>query len=150
MTGVRRAGVEDAAEIARLSGELGYPADAATMGGRIAAASRLDHHYLAVAVAPDGHLLGWIHAEHELSVEYGERVELKGLFVDGRARRSGAGRLLVEAAERWAAGREVGSMLVRSNAARDASHPFYEALGYARIKTQHVYVKALAAEARRA
>ncbi len=34
-------------------------------------------------------------------------------------------------------------MTVRSNAARELSHPFYEALGYARAKTQHVYVKSL-------
>jgi hypothetical protein len=33
---------------------------------------------------------------------------------------------------------------VRSNVARELSHPFYESLGYERAKTQHVYRKTLA------
>jgi len=32
---------------------------------------------------------------------------------------------------------------VRSNVARAQSHPFYAAMGYDRVKTQHVYCKAL-------
>jgi hypothetical protein len=35
--------------------------------------------------------------------------------------------------------------MVRSNAARAESHPFYEALGYVRSKTQHVYTKTITA-----
>jgi len=34
-------------------------------------------------------------------------------------------------------------LTVRSNAARELSHPFYEALGYSRDKTQHVYRKTI-------
>ncbi|HEY8519707.1 MAG TPA: hypothetical protein VIN61_06480 [Gammaproteobacteria bacterium] len=32
---------------------------------------------------------------------------------------------------------------MRSNTARELSPPFYEALGYSRVKTQHVYTKIL-------
>ena len=35
-------------------------------------------------------------------------------------------------------------LLVRSNVTRPESHPFYERLGYERIKTQHSYRKTLA------
>ena len=35
-------------------------------------------------------------------------------------------------------------LVVRSNVARESSHPFYEALGYKREKTQHVYRNAAA------
>jgi hypothetical protein len=34
-------------------------------------------------------------------------------------------------------------MAVRSNVTRTESHPFYERLGYARVKTQHAYRKRL-------
>jgi GNAT superfamily N-acetyltransferase len=57
------------------------------------------------------------------------------------------GRDLVEYAETWARSRGLASLTVRSNAARELSHPFYEALGYSRDKTQHVYSKALKGEA---
>jgi GNAT superfamily N-acetyltransferase len=66
-----------------------------------------------------------------------------GLVIDAGARRQGLGRELVEVAERWAASRGLPSLTVRSNAARELSHPFYLALGYTRDKTQHVYSKKL-------
>jgi GNAT superfamily N-acetyltransferase len=66
-----------------------------------------------------------------------------GLVIDSKRRRSGLGRELVGIAEAWTLSRGVPSLTVRSNAARTESHPFYEALGYARSKTQHVYNKAV-------
>jgi GNAT superfamily N-acetyltransferase len=63
--------------------------------------------------------------------------------VDGRRRRGGIGGRLVAEAERWAATRGLRHMSVRSNVAREESHPFYQALGYGRVKTQQVYRKAI-------
>lgn len=58
--------------------------------------------------------------------------------------RNGVGRALVASAEAWALGNGFSSIGVRSNVARVESHPFYERLGFARTKTQHVYSKTLA------
>ena len=66
-----------------------------------------------------------------------------GLVFDPAVRRGGVGTALVAAAEKWAASRGAATMRVRSNTARDISHPFYEALGYTRSKTQHVYTRSL-------
>jgi GNAT superfamily N-acetyltransferase len=55
------------------------------------------------------------------------------------------GRVLVAAAEAWAASRGLALMTVRSNVTRSESHPFYERLGYLKIKTQHAYRKRLPA-----
>jgi hypothetical protein len=49
----------------------------------------------------------------------------------------------VAEAERWAAIRGLSQMSVRSNVAREESHPFYQGLGYGRVKTQQVYRKAI-------
>jgi len=68
---------------------------------------------------------------------------LLGLVVDARQRRQGVGRRLVAAVEAWAARRGLELVSVRSNVARAESHPFYERLGYARVKTQHAYRKRL-------
>jgi GNAT superfamily N-acetyltransferase len=138
----RPACAADAAEIARLSGELGYPTDSQAMAARLAQLLGDPRQCVRVLDA-EGGLAGWISAERRLSLETGERVEITGLVVDGGARRGGAGQALVAAAEAWATEQGIGIVAVRSNVQRPASHPFYEALGYVRKKSQHVYVRAL-------
>ncbi len=64
-------------------------------------------------------------------------------MVDGAHRGRGAGRMLVAAVEDWARARRLRTLKVRSSVARAEPHPFYRRLGFARTKTQHVYVKAL-------
>lgn len=139
---LRPARPEDAAEIARLSTELGYPADADAMAPRLRVVLDDPNRHVIVASAENG-LLGWIGMERRLSLEGGEQAEIVGLVVDSRARRTGLGAALTGAAEDWA--RELGydRLVVRSNAARVESHPFYEKHGYVRKKTQHVYSKPL-------
>jgi GNAT superfamily N-acetyltransferase len=137
---IRRAQTSDAAEMARLSGELGYPMPADEMGTRLGRLLGDARHFIAVAHDGD-RLLGWMHVEHRTSLEAGDRAELMGLVVDGSVRRRGTGRVLVEAAEQWALSRGLAAQTVRSNVKRELSHPFYEALGYVREKTQHVYRK---------
>ena len=88
-------------------------------------------------------LLGWIAAERRLILESGDIVEIVGLVVDTTQQRSGIGRALVVATEQWAASLGVSTLWVSSNVTRTASHPFYESLGYVRIKTQHAYAKTL-------
>ena len=139
---VRPAQLADAAEMTRLSAQLGYPMSPTDMSQRLAILLPSERHHVAVAASGE-QLLGWMHVEHRSSLEGGERAELMGLVVDSNARRSGVGRALVGVAEDWAAARGLLSLTVRSNAARELSHPFYEALGYSRAKTQHVYTKAL-------
>ena len=81
--------------------------------------------------------------ERRYTLESGEFVEIVGLVVDAAARGHGVGRALVAEAEAWVLEQGFDAIRVRSNVARDASHPFYENLGFARIKTQHAYRKAL-------
>jgi len=139
---IRRAQLGDAAEMARLAAQLGYPMTVVQMTERLAALLPNGRHCIAVAASGE-HLLGRVHVEHRSSLELGDRAELMALVVDSSARRRGLGRELVEYAEAWGRARGLAVLTVRSNAAREVSHPFYEALGYARDKTQHVYSKAL-------
>ena len=111
------------------------------MARRLGALLGNARHHVIVSEGPAGRLLGWAHVEHRQSLEGSERAELMGLVVDPTARHGGIGRALVGAVERWASVRGLSSLTVRSNAARVESHPFYEALGFDRDKTQHVYVK---------
>lgn len=140
----RPARAEDAAELARLAGQLGYPSDAVRMAARLESLLADPRQWLRVVDA-HGCLAGWITAERRLTLESGWRVEITGLVVDAAARRSGVGGALVAAAEAWARQQGLDTVTVRSNVAREASHPFYLSLGYLRRKSQHVYVKSLPA-----
>ena len=145
MRRVRPATTADAAGIARLATELGYPSSDDEIAARLDSMLSSESHFVAVAEdAPN--LVGWVAAERRLLLESGTRVELVGLIVASSARRSGTGRALVAAAEAWALGQGVEVISVRSNVARLESHPFYERLGYARTKTQHAYSKQLRAD----
>jgi GNAT superfamily N-acetyltransferase len=141
---IRRAQLTDASEMARLAGELGYPMTAREMARRLEVLLRDERHLVAVSAA-GGSLRGWVHVEHRVSLEGGDRAELMGLVIDSQWRRGGLGRELVGVAEAWTHARGIASLTVRSNAARAQSHPFYEAIGYARTKTQHVYSKTVTA-----
>jgi GNAT superfamily N-acetyltransferase len=139
---LRNAQLVDAAEIARLADELGYPATTQDMAARLTVLLPQSHHHVVVAQGDDG-LLGWIAVERRLTLESGERIEIVGLVVSTAAMRSGIGQALVADAERWALAQGFNSIAVRSNVARAESHPFHEHLGYLRRKTQHVYSKRL-------
>ena len=140
---LRPAQVTDAAQMAGLAGDLGYPMSAGEMERRLERLLSDSHHYVRIAADDSGRLLAWMQVEHRTSLEGGERAEIMGLVVDPAARRYGIGRRLVKEAERWASARGLRELSVRSNTARHVAHPFYEELGYNRKKTQHVYVKAL-------
>ncbi|MGX5731855.1 GNAT family N-acetyltransferase [Pseudoxanthomonas beigongshangi] len=128
----------DAAEIARLSTQLGYPADAATMADRLTRwMPRADHFIRVVADGP--RLLGWIAAERRLTLETGDSFEIVGLVVDQAAHRGGIGSTLVAAVADWARAHGGSRLVVRSNIVRTESHPFYERQGFTRVKSQHVY-----------
>jgi len=149
MTDTRPAKLEDAASIATLSTQLGYPSTTEQAGSRLNDLLVNPDHFVVVAVV-DGQVSGWAHVERRINLETVERAELMGLVVDAQARRAGIGRALVETAERWAAARHLGVMTVRSNVVRDGSHAFYRQLGYQAVKTQHVYQKDLRDDAHRA
>lgn len=137
---VRPARAGDAAEITRLSEELGYPAAAKDMAERLAALLQRPEHGVVVAES-DGKLLGWAAVEVRTLLVSGRKAELMGLVVDSKARRRGVGLALVRAAEEWVRKQGIDLMTVRSNVVRAESHPFYERLGYTHTKSQHVYRK---------
>ena len=140
---IRGARISDAADLAPLSGQLGYPATAHEVRARL---ERLlaDPAQAVFVVEIEGMLAGWIHVMDSVTVESGPAVEIRGLVVDEARRGSGLGRALVERGEAWARQRGVSAMTVRSNVVRAGAHAFYERLGYAVVKTQHAFRKRLA------
>jgi GNAT superfamily N-acetyltransferase len=138
---IREVTVADAASVAELSEQLGYPVSPAAVAARLARLVARSDQVLLAALNGQGNLAGWIHGAEQDLVEAERRCEILGLVVDQQQRRSGVGRRLVAEVEAWAAQRGLTEMSVRSNVARLESHPFYEGQGYRRVKTQQVYRK---------
>lgn len=129
---LREAARIDADELARLLTELGHATHARDVDALwpewYAAGNRA-----IVAVAPDGALAGLVTTHQMQALHRRTRVgRITSLVVDGRYRRHGIGRTLVDAAERALAEQGCGLVEVSSNLARIDAHAFYEALGYAR------------------
>jgi len=139
---IRRARVEDAAAIAALSGELGYPAAAEQMAARLC--DVIGREDLAVFVAEEhGTVSGWIHMIECRRLEEDRFAEIGGLVVSETQRGSGIGARLIAAAEQWARERGCGKVFVRSNVIRERAHKFYEREGYVCFKKQAVFSKRL-------
>jgi GNAT superfamily N-acetyltransferase len=137
------AAIEDAAEIARLSFELGYPKTTEQVRAALERMLMSPAYFVVVAKAGGDALLGWIAVERRLMLESGDMAEITGLVVSATARRLGVGRALMAAAERWARDQGFDEIRVRSNIARGESHAFYQGVGFQKAKTQHVYTKAI-------
>ncbi len=133
----------DARVVADLAGQLGYPSTEAQIRSRFESVSGDPGSAVFVAEDEDGRILGWTHVIARVFLVSDPYAELAGLVVDRTARRKGAGRALVSAAETWAVGRGYRTMRVRSNVKRVEARPFYEGRGYVIGKSQHVYEKTL-------
>ena len=79
---IRAATIDDAAEIARLSAQLGYPADVAVLADRLERLLPLRTHAVLVCEGENGRLVGFIGLERRLMVEAGDKAEVVGLVVD--------------------------------------------------------------------
>ena len=133
----------DAAAIAGLTTQLGYPATEADISKRFDLIKERWDARLLVASQPSMPILGWIHVQATYLLEVDPRTEIWGLVVAESARGLGVGRALVEAAEAWAATLGFTAMAVNSNALRIQARGLYEHLGYSVIKTQNAFRKKL-------
>ncbi|MGB2623693.1 MAG: GNAT family N-acetyltransferase [Candidatus Acidiferrum sp.] len=140
---IRRARASDAARLAELSGQLGYPTTRAEISKRMGKLKNAQPNALFVAEKREGEVIGWAHVSVTHLLEVGTRAELNGLVVEEGCRSLGAGAKLLEAAEEWARKHGCPVMSVRSNVIRERAHTFYERQGYEHYKTQKAFRKAL-------
>lgn len=136
----------DAARVAELSGQLGYPATAEQLNARFRHVVAREDSCVLVAEDPSGSVVGWVHVLERLVLEAEPHAEIGGLVVDEGARRSGVGRALVAAAEHWAAERGLSEVVVRTNVERSEAPVFYRGVGYELVKTSLKFRKRLRRE----
>ncbi len=143
---VRPMEVRDAAAVAKLTGELGYPVDEADLVERLAAvlADPADH-LVFVAVGEDDVPVGWSHVERLRILERPPAAQLMGLVVGAEHRSRGIGSALLGASEAAARAWGCRALVIRSNVKRERAHGFYERAGYVKEKTSFTFARPLTA-----
>jgi GNAT superfamily N-acetyltransferase/gamma-glutamylcyclotransferase (GGCT)/AIG2-like uncharacterized protein YtfP len=126
---VRNAVAADAAAVAGLVTQLGYPTPAGLMEQRLRRMLSLSHHRIVVAEI-SGTVIGVAGACVDHGVELDTYGRITALAVDEHWRGAGVGRLLVEQVERWCRERGADHVTLTSGHHRPESHKFYKALGY--------------------
>jgi len=143
MVKIRKACQADAARIAELSGQLGYPTTTRQMAVRLKSAVQMKNGACFVAETKTEGIIGWVHVSVTPLLEVERRAEINGLVVAEQVRSRGAGAKLLAAAEHWSRKRKCAGMSVRSNVLRERAHTFYLRQGYEHYKTQKAFRKKL-------
>jgi GNAT superfamily N-acetyltransferase len=140
---VRLARPSDAAKLAELAGELGYPTTVREIRQRLGRLKPASNHAVFVADLAGSGVVGWVHVSRNYLLESPVRAEVNGLVVSTVARSQGAGKLLLRAAEEWARKQKCTGVNLRSNVIRERAHAFYLREGYEHYKTQKAFRKPL-------
>ena len=144
-TRIRPARGEDAARLADLATQLGYPSTAEDIAARLRQIQADPSDAVFVAEVPGRGACGFAHLHAGIALESGPRAEIVGLVTDASLRSCGIGGMLVAEAERWARSKGFSNICVRCNVVRADAHRFYERLGFQCSKTQKYFRKSLAA-----
>lgn len=147
---IRPLAESDLPEVARLSGQLGYPASLTDLTQRLAELVSSPAHGLFVAESDDRLFVaeskgegvaGWIHVRGSQGLTHAPEAEIVALVVDEPRRGHGVGAALVAQAEEWARAQSLPRIRVRCQIRREDAHRFYAREGYELEKTQHVFGK---------
>lgn len=131
----RDANINDAAEIALLVIQLGYPTDENKTRSNLQVVLEKNDGQVTVATV-DNKVVAWLHVHQSTSIESGQYCEIIGLVVDGAYRNEGIGKALVDIAKVWAKNKGVNKLRVRSNVKRHKAHQFYFREGFKEVKEQ--------------
>jgi GNAT superfamily N-acetyltransferase len=125
---VRDAEPRDAPALARLLGELGYPATADQVERRLERLGAADRLLVAEA---GGEVVGLAGLHVSPSVEYdADAAQVSAIVVDESRRGEGIGRALMVALEAEARSRGCVLLFLTTAERRADAHAFYRALGY--------------------
>lgn len=127
---VRPAMLNDAAPMARLMTELGYPTEEREMRERLVPILA-DHASVTLVAEREGTVVGMVGGR--IGRYYGKSelyCRILALSVDPEAQGSGAGSQLVAAVEGWALERGARTMIVNTRNHRTEAHRFYAHRGY--------------------
>ncbi|MGI8893876.1 MAG: GNAT family N-acetyltransferase [Bacteroidia bacterium] len=144
MAALREISVDDAAQIAFLSTQLGYNLNVDETTFQIKEVlSHPDH--CAFVIAKEDKIIGWIHAFKTMRIESPPFVEIGGLVIDENHRGQGIGNKLVEKIKAWTLENNFSKVRVRCSTKRKEAHLFYNKIGFTESKEQKIFEVSLEA-----
>jgi GNAT superfamily N-acetyltransferase len=135
----RQMSSEDAAAVASLCSQLGYPLSSQQILQNINAVRTSKDHDAFVAIY-DSRVVGWIGLAQAIMIESLPFCEINGLVIEETHRGKGIGKLLVERAKQWAKEKGNDTLRLRCNVKRTEAHEFYWHLGFKESKKQTVFI----------
>lgn len=134
---IRPVRVDDAEPLAELLSQMGKPILGEEVQLRLSLLFKHPDHQAFLAEI-EGKPLGYIHAVHSIRLTSGPFLEIVGLVVSEKYRRSGIGRALVEFVEKNRSA-DKNNIRVRCNVKRKEAHAFYRSLRFEPKKEQKVF-----------
>jgi GNAT superfamily N-acetyltransferase len=138
---LRNARLDDAAALADLLTQLGYPSQPEQVVARLTALLPADQGLLVAEV--NGAVVGMVHVNRWANLVVDDTAEIVAFIVGDLWRSQGIGHALLEAAEDWARQRGCSTLQVRTNIVRQRAHEFYFQNGFRQVKTSLTLVKQL-------
>lgn len=123
-----------------LLSHLGYTLDAHELHHRYQAVAQSADHTLMVA-EEDSSVIALCHVYARAALDKPPEAIVQAVVVDPAHQGRGIGRKMMAAAERWAVEHGFTSVALASHVSRSDAHTFYEALGYQRTATSHLFRK---------
>jgi GNAT superfamily N-acetyltransferase len=134
--------LDDVSCCLNLLAQLGYELEHREAERRFLAITTFPGHSLLVAERGK-RIVGLLHVYARPALEKPPEAVVQAVVVDRSFRGSGIGKAFMAAAERWAFDRGYRSVSLSSNIARGEAHAFYEAIGYRRFASSHLFRKEL-------
>jgi GNAT superfamily N-acetyltransferase len=129
MISIRQMTVEDIPASQQLVAQLGYRIEVSELRRRLDTIDRADGHAVMVA-DDDGRVIGFCHMYARSAADKPPEAEVQALVVDQAARGLGIGKLMMAAAEAWAAVCGCQCVTLGSHVSRSDAGAFYKSLGY--------------------
>ena len=140
---IRDAKASDAPALARLAGQLGYPAQPAEIIARLPKESDLRQERVIVVTNGAETVIAWTAVRTAVHIHNAPYAEISGFVVDESMRGKGIGKRLMAEVEQWAIGNGLSAIRLNANVRRTESHRFYESLGFSITKQQYAFRKDL-------
>jgi GNAT superfamily N-acetyltransferase len=134
---IREVLAEDAADITRLSNQLGYAISVPATLQNLETIRKNQNEAIFIA-AYEKEVIGSIHVFYTTRLESGSFCEIGGMVVNDQYRRMGIGKMLIERIKLWCVKKATNKLRVRCNIKRTDAHDFYFGLGFRENKQQKV------------
>ena len=135
---IRTATLADAASIAGLSCQLGYPANEETVAENLNKLMEKATGEVWVCEL-NSTVAGFLYGQQLIDLSSGVYYEVMALVVDENYRGRGIGAALINVVIAKCKEEKIKQLVLRSRTTRKAAHRFYEKLGFVEIKEQKVF-----------